>query len=363
MTMRTVLTFSALSLVPAALWPQQADDAEGFLPMSQVSAAMTTAAADLLASIDDIPRVQQMLSISKEDDLLLASDADARRDWSYWPRPRSGLSLRYMTAAQRTLTHDLLASLLSIKGHLKVVQIMELERVLGSLDENGLPRGVEDYFLTFFGRPSTATPWAWRFEGHHVSLSISVAPDDVRVTPTFLGADPAELRTGPLAGLRPLRAEQDLGRRLVLSLDEAQRARAVISPEAPQDIFTGNLRKAPADWEAWRTTLEPAGIRVADLTAAQRLLVRRIIDEVVTTYRPEVSTAYLERIDLDDLSFAWMGSTENRAPHYYRLQGSDFVFEFDNAQDDGNHIHSVWRSIAGDYGADLLGDHYRLSHR
>jgi hypothetical protein len=240
---------------------------------------------------------------------------------------------------------------------------MQLEQILGLLDEAGLPRGVGHYKLVLFGTPSTEAPWAWRFEGHHVSLNVSLAPGGISVTPSFFGANPAEVRSGPLTGFRVLGTEEDLARDLVMSLDDAQRGRAVISARAPADIFTGNINRERAQWNDWRKTLEPEGLPVAELNEVQQHWVRRILEEVVASYRSELSDAYLEGIDPEPLSFAWMGAVERGAPHYFRLQGKDFVFEYDNVQNDGNHVHSVWRNKAEDFGMGLLGEHYRTSHR
>lgn len=328
-----------------------------------VTEDMVNAASQLWSSITgEETIVESLVQYSREELLALSLDDGARRDWVYWPRARKGLPLQLMSAEQRAMVHDLLTSILSASGYLKVVHIMQLEQILGVLEDRGLPRAVDHYVLAFFGRPSTTEPWAWRFEGHHVSLSVSVSPDGIRVTPSFFGADPAETLTGPLAGFRPLHAEEDLARQLVRSLTDEERARAVLSDTPPLDIFSSNMNKEPSDWDAWRNTLKPEGIRVADLDRAQRGVVRRILEEVVTRYRPEISSAYLQSVDLDQLSFAWMGSLQRRTPHYYRLQGVDFVFEYDNIQGGGNHIHSVWRSPTGDFGDDLLGEHYRLSH-
>jgi len=251
---------------------------------------------------------------------------------------------------------------LSARGYLKVVQIMQLEQILGMLDTAGLPRGVGHYEVVLFGKPSLTEAWSWRFEGHHVSLNVAVAPAGVSVTPSFFGSNPAEVRSGPLTGFRVLGAEEDLARELVTSLTAAQRGKAVVSAEAPRDIFTGNINKPADQWEAWRDTLQVAGIPVTELNEVQQHWVRRILDEVVGVYRPELSAEFLRAIDPKTLSFAWMGATERGAPHYFRLQGADFVFEFDNVQDNGNHVHSVWRSKSEDFGMKLLGEHYRLSH-
>lgn len=307
-------------------------------------------------------RVERMAGYSREALLSLPADDDARRDWVYWPRYRVGLSLENMTADQRMMVHDFLNTSLSGAGYLKTVHVMQTDEILRLWEDIGLPRGKEKYVLVFFGTPSLDEPWGWRFEGHHVSLNVSVAPGSVRVTPTFFGADPAEMPQGALAGFRPHAAVEDLGRKLVLSMDGSQREVAILSGEAPRDIFATNLGRPRDDWDAWKQMLAPQGIVVAGLRPEQRQLVQRLLDEVVTTYRPEISSAYLKSIDVDGLSFAWMGSVQRRDPHYYRLQGADFVFEYDNVQDDANHIHTVWRSKTGDFGDDLLSDHYQTSH-
>ncbi len=303
--------------------------------------------------------VEQMSGVTHRERLLLSGDDPERENWTYWPTDRAGLPLELMSAEQRLLAHDLLRAVLSSQGYNKVANIMQLEQYLKATDQIGFPRDVGHYAIAFFGEPSLEKAWSWRFEGHHVSLNIAVTPEGVTVTPTFLGANPGELRTGPLAGLRVLAAEEDLGSELVMSLTDEQRARAVLSDRAPADILTGQFGKPRDEWGAWRETLQPEGIPVAELNEVQQHWVRRILDEVVATYRPEISRAYLEAIDVTELHFAWMGSIESRGPHYYRLQGPDFVFEYDNVQDGANHVHSVWRSKSSDFGAGPLERHYR----
>jgi hypothetical protein len=337
----------------------------GAQPPGRVTATadMVDAASALLATVSGGPGgTETLLGFDKGKNLALELGDNARYDWAYWPTERVGVPLDLMTAEQRRLTHQLLTSLLSARGYLKVVQIMQLEQILGMLDTAGLPRGVGHYEVVLFGKPSATESWSWRFEGHHVSLNVVVAPAGVSVTPSFFGSNPAEVRSGPLTGFRVLGAEEDLARELVTSLSVEQRARAVVSAEAPRDIFTGNINKPEDQWEAWRDTLQVAGIPVAALNEVQQHWVRRILDEVVGVYRPELSAEFLSGIDQRTLSFAWMGATERGAPHYFRLQGPDFVFEYDNVQDNGNHVHSVWRDKSQDFGMSLLGEHYRTSH-
>lgn len=321
-----------------------------------VREAMVETAGALLAITQQRGNPMQT---GRQASISLPLDSDQRVNWQYWPTQRVGLPLEGMNAEQRMLVHDLLTSVLSSNGYLKVVHIMQLEQILDMLDAGGVPRSVDHYVVALFGTPSLDSAWGWRFEGHHVSLNVSVSPDGVSVTPSFFGSNPAEVRTGPLAGFRVHGVNEDLARELVNSFDNDERAVAIIADQAPAEIFTGNIRRERSEWDAWRQSLQPQGIRVADLNEVQQHWVRRILDEIVGNYRPEVSADVLLNIDLDELSFAWMGSTERRQPHYFRLQGPDFMFEYDNAQNSGNHVHSVWRSKASDFGMGVLERHYQ----
>jgi hypothetical protein len=256
----------------------------------------------------------------------------------------------------------LLASVLSSQGYLKAVQIMQLEQILDTLDEGGIPRSVDHYVLAIFGAPSLAEPWGWRFEGHHVSLSVTVSPDGVAVTPSFFGSNPAQVTSGPLAGLRVHGQVEDLARELVNSLNAEQRSRAIVADQAPSEIFTANMNKPRADWNLWLESVEPTGISTRDLNEVQQHWIGLIIDEVFGNYRPDVQTSYRESLDAGDLRFAWMGGTARGAPHYFRLLGADFLYEYDNVQNGGNHVHSVWRSKADDFGTSVLQRHYAAAH-
>ncbi len=328
-----------------------------------VREAMVETASAIVETVEERRGPQGLVMIDRRGNMLHTLDDAAREQWQFWPAPRVGLPIESMSAGQRMLVHDLLRSILSSNGYLKVVHIMQLETILDMLDRGGVPRSVDHYVLALFGTPTMDSEWAWRFEGHHVSLNVSVSPEGVSVTPSFFGSNPAEVRTGPLAGFRVHGIQEDLARDLLMSLTDEQKGRAIIADEPPGEIFTGNIGKPREEWEAWRQTLEPQGISVSEFNEMQQHWVRRILDEVVANYQPELSMARLAAIDPAELSFAWMGSTVRREPHYFRLQGPDFIFEYDNEQNMGNHVHSVWRSRAEDFGMDILERHYQSAHR
>lgn len=340
--------------------------------------AMTAAAHALLESVRGDPEFSERLrSYSMEDKLLLGLDSPEREKWAYWPTERSGLSFDLMHAKHRALTHELLWLLLSNRGYHKLLNIMQLENVLQPNSGTGFPRGMEDYSVTLFGEPSDTVPWAWRFEGHHISLSITVVPGQgFTVTPTFFGADPADVGFGPLAGVRVLRVEEDLGLQLANSLRPEQLRAATVpgTPaynrkggftypnDTPWDIIAATILRDRDDWNSWKTELQPDGIAFRDLNGAQQALLLGILDEIFTTYRPEIADVYRESLDLDGLRFAWIGGLKKGEAHYYRIQTRDFLFEFDNVQGNANHIHEVWRSRAGDFGEDLLRRHRAAAH-
>jgi hypothetical protein len=329
--------------------------------LQPVNAQMTQIAQALLASMANVSPIETAVGYNRKQLIGLSSDDAARTNYVYWPYLRKGLPLDYMTADQRALVHDLLNSAMSSKGYLSAIQVMQMEKILQDTETTGFPRGTENYTLALFGEPATDKAWSWRFEGHHLSLNFTVAPGEISVTPTFFGASPAKIPNGVLAGFRNQRGNHEAGLALVNALTEQQRAVAIAAGNPPNDILAGNLNKPAANWDDWKK-LAPQGIEVRTLNAQQKDLAQRILDEVVTVYRPEISQAYLKQVDVNDLRFVWFGGIKDGEPHYYRLEGKDFFFEYDLVQGMGNHVHAVWRSKSGDFGGDLLQEHRLQSH-
>jgi len=279
---------------------------------------------------------------------------DDRLDWHYVPRDRKGLPLKRMTEGQRALALGLLELGLSGKGYSKAEAIRRLEVVLRALEGRAL-RDLELYYFTIFGQPSDEEPWGWKYEGHHISQNWTlVGGSAFSTTPQFFGANPAEVRSGESKGTRVLAAEEDLGRALVRSLDRAQGKLAIVSPEAPSDIISGASRRA--------ALLEERGIGTGKLHASQESLLVRLIEEhagAVSAPLAELRMEKLRDAGLARIRFAWMGGTERGEPHYYSIQGPTFLIEYDNTQNGANHVHVVFRDFAGDFGLDLLEQHYR----
>jgi hypothetical protein len=288
-------------------------------------------------------------------------NSEERFRWFYTPVPRKGLSLKEMTEPQKHAALNLLRTGLSEKGYSKAETIRKLEDVLRELEQGSGPtRDPELYFFTFFGEPSESGAWGWRYEGHHCSQNWTLVNgksiSGLANSPQFFGANPAEVRSGPMKGTRVLAAEEDLGRSLLKSLTPAQRAEAVLNATAPDDILTNHQRQAAIQ--------EDKGIAYAKLSKDQQGTLLALIEEYLSAQPQALARARLEKIrtaGLDNIKFAWMGGFEDGQGHYYRVQGSTFLIEFDNTQNNANHIHCVWRDFNGDWGTDLLAEHYRNS--
>ena len=216
------------------------------------------------------------------------------------------------------------------------------------------------YHVAIHGTPSTTSTWGWSFEGHHLSVNLTLVDGQrFAVTPSFFGSNPAIVPAGPQQGLEVLAAEQQLARQLMRSLSPPQQKLAVIAAEAPAEIITGAERKIDRDRFA-----PPQGIPFEQLTADQQALLLKLVSEFATKYREPIIGQIEQRTPVTSgqgLFFAWAGGWEPGQGHYYRIQTPQFLFEYDNTQNNVNHVHAVWRQFDGDFGEDLLRKHYETS--
>ena len=235
---------------------------------------------------------------------------------------------------------------------------MSLEDVLKIIEkDSGEVRNPEKYYFSVFGTPSDAGTWGYRVEGHHLSQNYTVVDGKVIDGPSFFGANPAQVRQGPRKGLRTLAGEDDLGTELIHTLDEQQQKVAIVDPTAYKDILTAASRKAALQGQ-------PSGLSASKMNAKQFDALMALTEEYARNVPDDLAEARLAQINNVDrnIYFAWSGGVNRGDPHYSRVQASSCLIEFDDTQDDANHIHSVWRDFTGDFGEDLLHQHYRASH-
>ena len=325
--------------------------------MSATYAALDTARRMTEAAT----RFLETLDAKREALASFPFDSDVRQDWHYVPRSRVGLPRGRMDGTQLESAHALMASGLSAVGARKSEQIIRHESILGRIEGDSAQflRDPGLYFFNIFGRPGADDSWGWRVEGHHLSLNYTFDGGELQSpTPSFFGANPAEVPDGPEKGLRILETEEELGRDLFMSLNEEHRARAVVYADAPRDMITRADREVALG--------DPVGLPASAMTADQRDKLMTLVRVYLDKNSEELRARALRKIEaegVDGIFFAWAGGEQRRQGHYYRLHGPSFFVEYDNVQNDANHIHSVWRDIDCDFGRDLLREHYEHAHK
>ena len=283
------------------------------------------------------------------------ADAAARRWLEYRPEPRPGACLGDMSREAGKAAHRLLSTGLSEHAYAQAMVIIALEEVLDRQERWRRHRHSSDYWVSVFGDPNGDDPWSWRFEGHHLSVTMTVAGDVVSPAPVFLGANPARVSYGGQAVSRPLPGEEDLGRELLAALDPAQRAFAVVSEQAPYDIRSGTRSRA-------QDRIEPVGIAAARLGRTPLALLDRLVTLYLERLPAELAAREAARVNAGELYFAWQGPDTPGTRHYYRVQGDDLLIEYDNTTENGNHQHTVLRRPRSDFGDDVLAAHLSQAH-
>ena len=313
--------------------------------VESTTAAMRMRATALLGGLSDAQR--QLATLPFSDDM--------RRWIEYRPRARPGISLADLDGQARKAAHRLLATALSPHAYAQAMTIIALEEVLDRAEGWARGRNSEDYFVLVFGDPKRDDRWGWRFEGHHLSVTMTLEDDRVYPTPVFLGANPATVGYGGREVLRPLGAEEDLPRALLDSMEPKARAEAVTSTRAPADILSGQLPRIQREIGA-------LGVLGARLRPTARALLEQLVALYLDRLQPDLSRREAERLDVRELHFAWEGSAHPGSGHYYRVQGPDLLIEYDNTQNDANHAHTVLRRPDSDFGGDVLRAHRATDH-
>lgn len=299
------------------------------------------------------------LNDSQQQKALFHFEDMNRYEWHFVPPTdvmRYGVAVKDLNETQKNLLYELMKVFLSKEGYARTKDIMSFEYILKELEPNNPARIPENYFAAVYGNPAKDTVWGWKFSGHHVALNFTIVNGQLAFAPFFFGSNPGEVKQGPKKGMRIMRAEEDLGFKLVNSLNEEQKKRAIFQPDAIAEIVTRNIKQVKP--------LNPVGIFVKDMTHEQKAVLNQLILAYLNNMPAAVAKKRMANIvkeDMDAIEFGWAGATESGKPHYYRVQGKTFLIEFDNTQNNANHIHTVWRDFNGDFGEDLLMEHYQHS--
>lgn len=302
-----------------------------------------------------------------------------RHKWTNLPvgmKPRPGIAYGALSDKSRLAFSRVLSAMLSSQGYLKTTSLMQLDDILNVLYQQAFDKGEIDekmlkmtqrfnwghgnYFISVWGKPQVGQPWGLNFGGHHMALSMTTDGRNVSMSPYFIGTDPSEVKSGKYAGLRVLSKEEDYGFLLINALTDKQKEVAVLKQAVPKDIITSP--------QASQRITSYYGIPASQMDEAQRVLLTLLIQEYTHNFEHQKAHQLFDKIQksgLDKVYFAWIGAVDNNKPHYYIINGPDFLIEYDNVgfQNDGNHIHAILREKEQDFGADLLKQHYLQSHK
>jgi hypothetical protein len=342
------IVYSVLAIAAAFSGVRAVQLVKAEVPKSQASALpkvateMADAANAFIKSLDEEQSKKARYTFEDKE----------RDNWNFVPIARNGLPIKDMKPEQRVLARKLLETGMSDSALVKIDTIMALEKLLGEMENRPDHRDPEKYYTTIFGDPSPDGTWGWRFEGHHCAVNFTLVKGRISATPSFLAANRAETREGRMKGTRPLAREEDLARALAVLVKEAGKP-VVYTEQPPNEILTTNERKA--------RQLDPVGVLSTEMTDKQKEGLLTLISEYATRHRKEIAEKDLTKIkaDFDKVRFAWAGGLAKGDAYYYRVQGTTFLIEACNIQNDANHIHTVWRDLEGDFGRDALAEHMK----
>ena len=304
-----------------------------------------------------VTALMKSLTPAQKEIVSFAMEDPAKTRWHYLPHDsfaREGLPLSNMSSNQIEKTYALLEAYLSESGYDQMQQIIDLENYLAIVENNPYKRDASKYYIAFYGTPHKDSLWAWSFEGHHLSLNFTVSPEAIAFAPAFWGSNPGIVPIGPEQGKIVLKTDHNLGLQLVNSLSPAQLEKTLVSSKTYGEILTRNQDAV--------ALIPNNGIAYRQLQTPQKKLLKQIIHHHLDRMEKPVSQkarSLLENENWNDITFSWAGKTEKLKAHYYRIQGQSFLIEYDNSQNNGNHIHAVWREFNGDFGKDLIQEHYQ----
>lgn len=305
-----------------------------------------------------------LLDSTQRSKTLYPFDTEERFRFSYVPLDdRKGISINELNAVQYNALMNLLKSCVTTETINKINDIRRLDDVLKEIEHRQPGDNFRDtgkYMVTIFGIPSANTTWGWRFEGHHVAFHFSANKNQlVSGTPGFLGTNPAIVLSGPQKDKQVLKEETAKGFAFLHALSADEFKKAVIDSLTPKEIITGASRKA--------MIAHPAGVKYSELSPAHQQQLLQLVNLYIHRYTKLFAETMLKEIQaagLENLWFTWVGYTQQEFGKacYYRIQGPTIIIEYDNFQNNANHIHTVIRDLNNDFGGDILLEHYRESH-
>lgn len=294
------------------------------------------------------------LSSSQVSSLQLAYTYSNIKTWSNLPAAMSArLGLKFSTlsatqlAAAKALVNAMTASNVANEGYEEVQQVWAADDWLVSDGKAGSEYGSGNYYIAFFGTPSTTGTFEIMETGHHKTVANTYTNGAlVAATPHFEAVEPISWTSGGKT-YAPISQETDAMKALLASLSSSQLATAKSS-----STFTDILLSPGKEWQ-FPTTF--TGLQCNGLTAAQKELALNVIktytNDIDATNAAKFLALYTSEIDKTYITYAGTGNMNTKGD-YFRIDGPHVWIEL--SQNGGviytnPHPHSVWRDRVSDY--------------
>jgi hypothetical protein len=323
---------------------------------SIVGTLITAQSFDQSSVIDAAKKFMNSLSDVQKNIALRPLSDDNHTRWSNLPLEqveRDGLRLDELNDEQRQNIHQLLRTVLSDQGYLKILFIMQYDqetnnRLTAAKSPIAHRYGQEKYWTWIFGYPDKTEKWGFKFEGHHISINLTFSPKGISCTPHFTGINPGLTTKGITSGKYVMYRENEVGKKLFNSFNEVQRKKAHVDTLP----FTIDVRTQQGK--------EPhlsdgKGLKYLEMNKNQQLMIVDILSAWVDNFHPSIAAAkkinMLKSIALS--RFTWLGSSSIDDLHYYSITAPGWIVEFTNRDQGLQHYHTIWRSMPEDYGVKL----------
>lgn len=328
---------------------------------SSSSSDSSTTAETISNTADAAQAFLSTLSTEEQDAVLYDYDSEEKSTgWSNFPVTfvqRSGVNLTDLTEEQQAAALNVLKNLLNDDAYQMIEDIMASDQYLND-ESNTTEDSLGQYYIAFFGDPSSDSDWSIQFGGHHIGINATFSDGAITFAPTHLGTQPSEWTNEDGETVAALSNMYETAFAFYDSLTEEQQAQLYQGEELDSMVC------APGSTCDYPTG---TGLKGSDLTDEQKELLLDVIANWVGLADEETTETELDAIreTLDDTYINWSGATEYDTSTgdgiYFQISGPKVYIEFANQQGsagadiDGvitagwGHIHTIYRDPTNDY--------------
>ncbi|TRX32037.1 DUF3500 domain-containing protein [Flavobacterium sp. ZT3R18] len=285
--------------------------------------------------------------------LQLAYTFSNIKTWSNLPAAMSarlGLKFSTLSAAQLVAAKAIVKEMSGTtvnEGYDEVEQLWLADDYLNA-NGGGSDYGTGNYYIAFFGTPSSSGTFEIMMTGHHKTVANTYKDAAlIAATPHFAAIEPLSFTTNGTT-YAPINQEKLAFAAILAGLSTTELATAKSS-----STFSDLLLGPNANW-SFPTT--KSGLICSGLTSAQKTLVINAIktytNDIDDTNAATILATYTSEIDNTYILYSGTTALDTKND-YVRIDGPHVWIEFSvqgGIVMSGVHHHSVWRDRVNDYG-------------